>query len=201
MEIKPDNREYATSLHRALVDDAFYIAMEASVDQNRMTPEEGMIRYMAYSMQEAVAYGDLVLPEKGTYGAAIWSKPLDSQAQVEQSKAKKEFLRREMGEKSLETYLAIVDFMSSAAEPHVDDSFWYLSIVGISPEFQGKGLGAPLITPVLEKTDALKVPTFLETFTPRNMSFYRHLGYEAAASFLEPVTRTEYWIMIRLPVK
>ena len=65
---------------------------------------------------------------------------------------------------------------------------------------QGQGMGGPLIEKGLQTTDTLKVPTFLETFTPRNMTFYNRLGYTAAASFYEPTAKAEYWIMTRDPV-
>ncbi len=193
------NREYAQSLYQALGDDAFYIAMEASVDTRKVTQQEGMLRYLSYSMTEAATCGELVVSKNGTAGASIWSKPLDGTLERSRSEEKKAFIYKNMGAKSLETYLEIVDFMSAGSAPIIDDLSWYLSIVGIDPKFQGKGMGASLITPVLEKTDPLGVPTWLETFTPRNMSFYRGLGYKAVASFMEPLTQTEYWIMVREP--
>ena len=79
----------------------------------------------------------------------------------------------------------------------VDDRYWYLSIIGILPEFQNRGLGAALIEPVLEKTDALGVPTYLETFSTRNQGFYRRLGYRAAARFFEPTIGADYTLMTR----
>jgi GNAT superfamily N-acetyltransferase len=82
----------------------------------------------------------------------------------------------------------------------IQQSRWYLSIIGLAPEFQNRGLGGGLVKPVLEKADALGVPSYLETFNPRNRSFYTRLGYQEAASFVEPVTGSEYWIMIREPL-
>lgn len=199
MKLDSNNREYAKALYRALADDAFYIAMEASVDRRITSPEEGMIRYMVYSMMEALQYGELFLADDAPYGASIWSKPQDRKTRVRQSKEKKAFIRRHMGEQSLETYTTIVDFMSSAAEPVIEDTYWYLSIVGIHPDLQGRGLGASLIIPALAKADALNIPTFLETFSPRNIPFYQRLGYRPGPSVMEPVTQTEYRIMIREP--
>lgn len=103
-----------------------------------------------------------------------------------------------MGEQSLETYKNIVDFMSRASESIVDDNAWYLSIVGVLPKFQGQGLGKELVLEVLKKTDALDLPTYLETFTARNKSFYRRLGYVEVAEVYEPNTASDYWIMVRL---
>ncbi len=112
---------------------------------------------------------------------------------------KKAFLLNHMGENSLRIYTQIVEFMSGKAESYIGGEFWYLSIVGILPEFQGKGFGPGLIKNVLSKTDAIKAPTYLETFTPRNIPFYRRLGYNEASSFYEPTTKAEYCLMIREP--
>ena len=38
---------------------------------------------------------------------------------------------------------------------------------------------------------------YLETFTPRNLAFYRKLGFDTVAEYLEPVTNSSYVIMRR----
>ncbi len=190
-------RQYAKALHSALTEDAFYITMEASVE-NGESAKEAMLRYMEFSMLEAEKSGELCIPDH-EYGVSIWSKPMNHDLEAKKQQEKKLFLVNNMGSKSLETYNAIVDFMSAKAEPFIGEEFWYLSIIGILPEFQGQGLGPGLITNVLKKTDSLNVPTFLETFTPRNMTFYERLGYREVQSFDEPTTKATYWLMIREP--
>ena len=191
-------RQYAKALHSALTEDAFYITMEASVG-NGEPAREAMLRYLEFSMLEAEKSGELCIPPDHEYGVSIWSKPISHDMEVKKQQEKKLFLLGEMGSKSLETYNAIIDFMSAKAEPLIGDDFWYLSIIGILPKFQGQGLGPGLITNVLEKTDSLNVSTFLETFTPRNIPFYERLGYREVQSFDEPTTKATYWLMIREP--
>jgi len=98
---------------------------------------------------------------------------------------------------SLRTYNSIVDLMTENAAALVGKNFWYLSIIGIHPEFQGRGLGLGLMKDVLKKADVLGVPTYLETFAPRNISFYNRIGYQVTGSFHEPITDAKYWLMIR----
>jgi GNAT superfamily N-acetyltransferase len=148
-------------------------------------------------MYEAKEYGLLFIRGEHRYGAAIWSKPLNADVELAKHQYKKEFLKTNLGNDALDTYLQITNFMSSNLKGLISDDAWYLSIVGIKPEFQGKGLGAQLINEVLKETDKLGLPTYLETFTPRNISFYNRLGYQAAASFLEPVTSATYWVLVR----
>ncbi len=98
---------------------------------------------------------------------------------------------------SLDAYCKIVDFMSEESKEVVSESYWYLSILGVSPDIQGKGLGPDLILPVLEKTDELGAAVYLETFTPKNFGFYKRLGFYEAKTVHEPVTDADYTIMVR----
>ncbi|PIE33562.1 hypothetical protein CSA56_10600 [candidate division KSB3 bacterium] len=188
-------RKYAEALYFALLEDAFYITMERSVVDS--SPKEAMIRYMDYSIIEGEQYGDIFLPAQHDYGVSVWSKPLDKDIEEEKHQQKSHFLGEYMGPESLETYQSIVDFMSEQSKPLIDEDAWYLSIIGILPEFQGRGLGVELVDNILRKTDRLQVSTYLETFTPRNMSFYERLGYQVAGEIHEPTTDATYWIMVR----
>ena len=191
----------AKILHRSLLEDAFYITMEASVPGGDLAAREAMWRYMDYSMKEGQEFGFLQLPEEGSYGASIWSKPLATPLAAEKERRKKAFLSENMGPSSLETYERIVRFMSAKSEEWVAPDSWYLSILAIAPDRQGQGLGRTLVSPVLEEADALGLATYLETFNPRNKTFYNRLGYEDAAIIEEPTTGAEYSLMIRPPAR
>jgi len=186
--------DLSEALYYALKEDAFYIAMEESADGEG---KAAMLRYMDFSMKEAAEFGRLYVPQEHRCGVSIWSKPLSAEEEAVRSAKKKSFIKEHMGQGSLETYESIVSFMSAKAEEAVTDKYWYLSILGVLPEYQGRGLGVGLVENVLKETDKIGVPTYLETFTPRNMSFYRRLGYKESASFTEPLTKTEYFIMTR----
>jgi GNAT superfamily N-acetyltransferase len=189
-------REYAEALYDALVEDAFYITMEQQLgaqDEAR----EAMLRYLDHSMVEARDYGTLYFPESHRYGVAVWSQPLAAEREAQKKRAKIEFLRRQIGADSVVRYERIADFMSSQSDAIVDTSAWYLSIIGILPAWQNRGLGQSLITPTLEQADRAGVATFLETFTARNEPFYQRLGYRVAGSFFEPTIGANYSLMLR----
>jgi len=196
MEYRFAYRQYAEALCDALVEDAFYITLEQSVSACD-DPREKLLRYLDYSMLEARDYGTLYFPQAHQYGVAVWSKPLPPERAAQQKQAKQDFMQRHMGAANAARYDDISDFMSAQSDALVDASAWYLSIVGILPDYQNQGLGAALIQPVLELADAAGVATFLETFTPRNESFYRRLGYRVAGSFFEPTIGASYSLMLR----
>jgi len=189
-------REYAEALYRALVEDAFYITMEQQLG-HRDEAREAMLRYLDYSMVEARDYGTLYFPETHRHGVAVWSQPLAAEREAHKKQAKLEFLRQQMGADCAIRYEGIADFMSSHSDAIIDASAWYLSIVGILPAWQNRGLGRSLVTPVLEQADQAGVPTFLETFTPRNEPFYQRLGYRVVGTYSEPTIGAHYSLMLR----
>jgi ribosomal protein S18 acetylase RimI-like enzyme len=191
-----DYREYAEALYDALVEDAFYITMEQQLGEEGEA-REAMLRYLDYSMVEARDCGTLYFPETHRHGVAVWSHPLAPEREAQKKRAKLDFLRRQMGANCAARYERIADFMSSQSDTIVDSSAWYLSIVGILPAWQNRGLGQSLITATVEQADQAGVPSFLETFTPRNEPFYQRLGYRVAGSFFEPTIGAHYSLMLR----
>ena len=189
-------RDYAIVLYQALQEDAFYITLEKSAGDPDLG-REAMLQYLEFSMREAEKYGLLFEPVEHRYGVSIWTKPQSAGLQDRMKDEKKKFLLRQMGSDSENCYQEIVSQMSQNTNGLIEDDAWYLSIVGIKPEFQGRGLGPGLITEVLQQSDRLGLQTYLETFSTRNMSFYKRLGYQTLESFFEPTTRSEYWLMVR----
>jgi GNAT superfamily N-acetyltransferase len=51
---------------------------------------------------------------------------------------------------------------------HPHEEHWYLPIVGVTPEAQGRGLGSALLRPVLDRCDADGLPAYLEASTARS---------------------------------
>jgi len=96
-------------------------------------------------------------------------------------------------------YYRIVSFMRAKAANVVDDDAWYLSIVAVDPTAQGQGFGPKLLEPTLVEADRVSAPCYLETFSPRNLSFYERLGFSTKARFTEPTTGADYAVMVRHP--
>lgn len=156
-----------------------------------------MLKYFDYSIYESQKHGEVLLPKEKAFGVSVWTKPLTENLEAKVSDEKKAFIKSELGESCLETYKKIVKFMSEKTESLIDSDAWYLSIVGVHPKYQGMGNGVKLISPILAQADQLNVPTFLETFTPRNKKFYSQLGYKEIGVFYEPTTEAEYSVMKR----
>ena len=59
---------------------------------------------------------------------------------------------------------------------------WYLPLIGVDPAYQGKGHGAALMAYALERCDRDRMPAYLESSNPRNVSLYRRHGFEATGT-------------------
>jgi GNAT superfamily N-acetyltransferase len=83
-----------------------------------------------------------------------------------------------------------------AKHPH--DSHFYLPAIGVEPEWQGRGFGAALMRPILERCDRERVPAYLEATSPQNRALYERHGFEV----VEEMTVKDsppFWRMWRDP--
>jgi ribosomal protein S18 acetylase RimI-like enzyme len=55
---------------------------------------------------------------------------------------------------------------------------WYLAAIGVAPAWQGRGFGAALLGPVLERCDSDGTAAYLEASSPRNRALYERHGFE-----------------------
>jgi GNAT superfamily N-acetyltransferase len=74
----------------------------------------------------------------------------------------------------------------AVARAHPTAPHWYLNVLGTRPDRQGKGLGARVLDPVLAICDSEGVAAYLESSNPRNIPFYRRLGFEASGQITVP---------------
>src|SRR5947209_7994144 len=83
---------------------------------------------------------------------------------------------------------------SHPVEPH-----YYLPVVGVEPEWQGRGLGTALMRPVLDRCDGEKVPAYLEASSPRNRPLYERHGFQVTEEFSFGPGSPPLWRMWRAP--
>lgn len=189
------DRLAAEALTSALFDDPFY----ATITLGSSDPREALTRYFEYSLREGRQLGTVVVPIGDLVGAAIWTLPQPIAVARAAHAAKQAAFRAVLGPRGFDAYRAIIDFMEPTAQTVVPEGSWYLSILGVSPAQQGRGLGRALLAPTLAQADAAQVPCFLETYNAASLRFYNRLGFKAVADHLEPTTQARYWIMVREP--
>lgn len=61
---------------------------------------------------------------------------------------------------------------------HPDEPHWYLSMIGVDPARQGRGLGSALLKHTLASIDADGAAAYLESSNPKNVPLYERFGFE-----------------------
>lgn len=188
--------DYAVSLYQALKDDPFYRALENSVH-----PAEGaadaMLAYYDLSMQDAARWGRLTLSREDAHGAAVWSVPLSPDDAAARRVARAQALADALGEQGARKYDKMAHAIAQRETDMALDDHWYLSILGVAPACQGRGLGAKLLHPVLDEIDRAGTKSYITTFSPGNIRFYEALGYAVAATFPDVETGSHFSVLIR----
>ena len=197
MIVSADHR-VATALYLSLRDDPFYATIAADRGPGTMAFESTLVRYFEVALDEAETSGRLVV-DPGGRAAAAWALPVPPDAARRARQAKERALGETLGEAGLAAYRRIVAFMSDRARGQAPADAWYLSIVGVAPEAQGRGLGRQVLDPTLAELDAAARSGYLETFSPRSEPIYERLGFETVSRHDEPTTGAGYAIMRRRP--
>ena len=76
---------------------------------------------------------------------------------------------------------------------------WYLAIMGVDPQWQGRGIGSMLMQPALETLDAQRTPAYLEASTRRSRALYERHGFVVTGEFNLPSGGPTLWQMWREP--
>lgn len=61
---------------------------------------------------------------------------------------------------------------------------WYLEVLGVVPELQGRGLGSVLLRRRLAQLDAEQLPAYLESSNSRNLTLYERHGFVVTKELL-----------------
>ena len=82
---------------------------------------------------------------------------------------------------------------------HPHEPHYYLGVLGVEPESQGKGLGAALMKPVLDRCDREGIPAYLESSSERSRALYLRNGFEVVEEIRFPGGGPPSWRMWRPP--
>lgn len=82
---------------------------------------------------------------------------------------------------------------------HPKEPHWYLGVLGTDPIHQGKGIGASVLQPVLERCDHEGIPAYLESSKDRNVPYYERFGFKVTKEIALPRGGPLVWAMWRDP--
>lgn len=93
----------------------------------------------------------------------------------------------------------LLSALSAAERGHPEEPHYYLPILGVEPESQGRGRGSAMMFPILSRCDAEGVPAYLEASTPRNRALYERHGFKTTEAFQLGRGGPTFWRMWRAP--
>ena len=127
---------------------------------------------------------------EGYRGTALWLLPdihPDEDALVAN-------MNNSILEPSREAVFAVFEQME---ESHPDESHWYLPVLAVDPAHQNNGYGSRLLEHANKTFDRERIPAYLESSNPRNISLYKRHGYEVITEI--PAGDSPVTPMVRQP--
>jgi GNAT superfamily N-acetyltransferase len=193
----PSLHPASASAVAALELDPFYRGISEPFARDDVRRRAALADYFDYSIRQGTRMGRVVQLDEARIGVAVWLLPQNAAVLERERSHKHAFLRQVLGEQGCSNYERMVEYMGARSRALVGADAWYLSIVAVAPEQQGRGLGVRLLTPTLAEADAAAAPCYLETFSSRSMKFYERLGFVARETFAEPTAQARYTLMVR----
>jgi ribosomal protein S18 acetylase RimI-like enzyme len=89
------------------------------------------------------------------------------------------------------------DYMDAVHERLAPFKHWFLQVIGVDPQFQGKGYAGKLLRPMLARVDGEGLPCYLETLEEKNVRLYEHFGFKMIEKSAIPETGLTNWAMLR----
>jgi ribosomal protein S18 acetylase RimI-like enzyme len=158
-----------------------------------------LLRFMfSTALSQAVGYGEVYATSPAMEGIAIWLPSelpditfwgaLRSGGLSLLFRGGWEFMRKMKQDG---------DFIKSLRQRLAPTPHWYLAVLGVAPEFQGKGCASRLLRPMLARLDAEKLPAYLETSKEDYVPLYRHFGFRVVQEAVLPGSGAKMWAMLR----
>lgn len=138
-----------------------------------VAPDVGRLtRFFTATVKQYLRHGE-VLTTAGTEAAALWAPPDQWRSQpmdvIRSTPAMTLVLRTHV--------VRALRALSRLERAHPREPHWYLGVIGTGPESQGKGFGAALIQPVLDRCDAQNLGAYLESSKESNIPYYERFGF------------------------
>jgi ribosomal protein S18 acetylase RimI-like enzyme len=92
----------------------------------------------------------------------------------------------------------LLSVLNAIEAKHPHEQHYYLPVIGISPEWQGRGFGSALLHPILKRCDRERLPAYLEASSPRNRALYERHGF-AVVEEMRVKDSPPLWQMWREP--
>jgi GNAT superfamily N-acetyltransferase len=135
----------------------------------------------------------------GVAGVAVWEPPGQWKHGVVQQLRLLPALLAVFARHSPRVVRALAVLESGHPAEPAHPPHYYLPFLGVDPPWQGRGLGAALLAPVLQRCDREGVAAFLEASSVRNRALYERQGFAVTEEFALGRGAPVQWRMWREP--
>jgi len=104
-----------------------------------------------------------------------------------------------IGIKALRKMQAFDEYMERKHQELAPFKHWYLAMLAVDPQHQGKGYASRLLNEMLSCIDEEGLHCYLETAGEKNVSVYQHFSFEVIDEFVVPGTKDKTAAMLRKP--
>lgn len=182
--ITPDSYDYAISLSAAaFVADPLYVAAAPDAEEREKLARSLTELFMRYGMRFGIAYRT-----SGSFdGLAVWLPP--EEREISWVKAVRIGALHLLFRTNLKNLRRLMAVGNIATRAHIKDApghYWYLLVLAVAPDKQGRGIASKLIKPFLDMLDEAGEAAYLETQNPNNVGIYRHYGFELLGDYEVP---------------
>lgn len=186
--------EFTGVLRRAFYDDPFYKWIMPNGNKRMVQIQWWMKILLRYTLR----YGDIHYTEDHK-AVAMWLGP--DKPMVNDIKIFSMGLILYPFKIGVRNFMRALDISGQWDREHkkMSKKHYYLMVIAVEPELQGKGIGSRLMQVGLNAADAEGFDCFLETVTPEDVQFYEKHNFKVNLNKGFGVNE-QYWLMTRDPL-
>ena len=183
-------RAAAEALARAFQDDPLQsYTLPDPAERAARSPD-----HFAPLLEYGLRFGRVLTTEGEPKGAAIWLPPGETSVTDERAAAAGlDRLPTVLGADAADRFFSALAAIDPFHKTDVPPEHWYVFVLGVEPAAQGQGLGRALLAPVIEEARRDGLPCYLETSAPKNVDFYRHLGFRVLRDVVDERSGLRLW--------
>ena len=173
--VPEDLPEIGSALGRAFFDDPLFAWAIPDDDRRQRVAAE----FFALYAKAFLRHNETYTTGREVVAAALWAPPGAEPVSDDDA----EELGRLIDEVAGPDATRFLDLTKKFGDHHPHGSYWYLQFMGVTPGWQGQGIGSALMAPMLERCDREGAGAYLDATSERNKRLYERHGFEAEAPF------------------
>ena len=167
----------ATTLERAFSTDPMFTWIFP--DPTRRS--QSLRRINRVALEYGLRYGHVTQSDDGM-AVAVWTPPGRAITVGNMVRSGILTVPFRVGFRPFVKFMGANDVMGRIHKKYAPEPHWYLLIIAVDPELQGRGRGTALLKKGLARADQANCPCYLETSEERNLAFYERHGFRVVES-------------------